>query len=191
MLCYDHTLARPTYLLTELDLHAQSTDKNFLVPVGGAVVATCSKEHGRPLLKKVGATGPATGPATDPAAGPGRAALTMAMPWLCSLQVSATYPGRASVSPILDLFCTLLHLGADGWAKLLADRQALMPPFRVQLAALAERHGERLLHTPNNTISMALTLSSEAGGLYSLWLYSLWLYLPWLYLPRSYLPRSY
>ena len=190
MLCYDHTLARPTYLLTELDLHAQSTDKNFLVPVGGAVVATCSKEHGRPLLKKVGATGPATGPATDPATdpatGPGRAALTMAMPWLCSLQVSATYPGRASVSPILDLFCTLLHLGADGWAKLLADRQALMPPFRVQLAALAERHGERLLHTPNNTISMALTLSSEAGGLYSLWLY-----LPWLYLPRSYLPRSY
>ena len=186
MLCYDHTLARPTYLLTDLDLLAQSTDKNFLVPVGGAVVATCSKEHGRPLLKKVGATGPATGPATDPATGPGRAALTMAMPWLCSLQVSATYPGRASVSPILDLFCTLLHLGADGWAKLLADRQALMPPFRVQLAALAERHGERLLHTPNNTISMALTLSSEAGGLYSLWLY-----LPWLYLPRSYLPRSY
>ena len=68
------------------------------------------------------------------------------------------------MSPILDLFCTLLHLGADGWTKLLADRQALMPPFRVQLAALAERHGERLLHTPNNTISMAITLSPEEGG---------------------------
>ena len=39
-----------------------------------------------------------------------------------------------------------------------------MPPFRVQLAALAERHGERLLHTPNNTISMAITLSPEEGG---------------------------
>ena len=39
-----------------------------------------------------------------------------------------------------------------------------MPPFRAKLAALAERHGERLLHTPNNTISMAITLSSEAGG---------------------------
>ena len=39
-----------------------------------------------------------------------------------------------------------------------------MPPFRAELAALAERHGERLLHTPNNTISMAITLSSEAGG---------------------------
>ena len=52
-----------------------------------------------------------------------------------------------------------------------------MPPFRVQLAALAERHGERLLHTPNNTISMAITLSPEEGGLYPLWRYSLWLYL--------------
>ena len=90
--------------------------------------------------------------------------------------MSATYPGRASVSPILDLFCTLVHLGVDGWTKLLADRQALMPPFRLQLAALAERHGERLLHTPNNTISMAITLSPEAGGLYLLWLYLLWLY---------------
>eukprot|EP00964_Phaeocystis_antarctica_P073396 scaffold45010_cov59-Phaeocystis_antarctica.AAC.4 len=88
-----------------------STDKNFLVPVGGAVVATCSKEHGRPLLKKVSATYP-------------------------KRAVSATYPGRASVSPILDLFCTLLHLGADGWAKLLADRQvtpALAPTLTLTL----------------------------------------------------------
>ena len=37
-----------------LDLFIQSTDKNFLVPVGGALVATCSKELGRPLLKQAG-----------------------------------------------------------------------------------------------------------------------------------------
>ena len=138
-------------------------------------MATCSKEHGRALLKKVSATYP------------GHAMPTMATLWatlwLHPLQVSATYPGRASVSPILDLFCTLLHLGVDGWTKLLADRQALMPPFRLQLAALAERHGERLLHTPNNTISMAITLSPEAGGLYSPWLYLPWLYSLWLYSP--------
>ena len=138
-------------------------------------MATCSKEHGRALLKKVSATYP------------GHAMPTMATLWatlwLHPLQVSATYPGRASVSPILDLFCTLLHLGVDGWTKLLADRQALMPPFRVQLAALAERHGERLLHTPNNTISMAITLSPEAGGLYLPWLYLPWLYSLWLYSP--------
>ena len=63
-----------------LDGFIQSTDKNFLVPVGGAVVASCSAEHGKALIAKV----------------------------------SSTYPGRASVAPILDLFCTLLHLGADG-----------------------------------------------------------------------------
>ena len=111
-----------------LDLFIQSTDKNFLVPVGGAVVASASKEYGRPLLKKV----------------------------------SATYPGRASVAPILDLFCTLLHLGADGWTQLLAERQRLMPLFREKLQALAEKHGERVLETPNNTISMAVTLSPGA-----------------------------
>ena len=94
--------------------------------MGGAVVATCSKEHGRPLLKKVNATYT------------GRA---LCLSWLYYgslylLQVSATYPGRASVSPILDLFCTLLHLGADGWAKLLADRQvtpALAPTLTLTL----------------------------------------------------------
>lgn len=111
-----------------LDLFIQSTDKNFLVPVGGAVVASCSKEFGRPLLKKV----------------------------------SATYPGRASVSPILDLFCTLLHLGGEGWARLLAERQKLLPDFKAKLAALALAHGERLLHTPNNSISMAVTLAASA-----------------------------
>ena len=50
--------------------------------------------------------------------------------------VSSTYPGRASVAPILDLFCTLLHLGADGWTKLLAQREALLPSFRRCVTAM-------------------------------------------------------
>ena len=29
--------------------------------------------------------------------------------------VPTRYPGRASISPVLDLFATLLHLGAAGW----------------------------------------------------------------------------
>ena len=155
----------------------QSTDKNFLVPVGGAVVATCSKEHGRPLLKKARTCAHAHAHAhmhmhahhapcmsrtllcsRTPRRGvhvnmhmhmharlscaayanmhAHAHALPMpvhmhmhvhahacACPCTCVHQVSATYPGRASIAPVLDLFCTLLHLGADGWAKLLADRQ--------------------------------------------------------------------
>ena len=114
-----------------LDAFVQSTDKNFLVPVGGAIVASCgSTPHGKALLS----------------------------------QLSATYPGRASIAPILDLFMTLLHLGADGWIRLLAQREALLPSFRERLAAVAHAHGERLLATPHNTISHAVTLTSGGGG---------------------------
>ena len=113
-----------------LDAFVQSTDKNFLVPVGGAVVSTCSPTHGKALIAKL----------------------------------SATYPGRASVAPILDLFITLLHLGADGWTALLARREAMLPTFRERLAAVAHAHGERLLETPHNSISMAVTLTGGGGG---------------------------
>lgn len=112
-----------------LDAFVQSTDKNFLVPVGGAIVATASKDHGGPLLKTI----------------------------------KATYPGRASISPVLDLFTTLLHLGASGWARLLSDRREKFAEFRERLGSLAAAHGERLLATPNNGISMGVTLT-HAGG---------------------------
>ena len=102
----------------------------FLVPVGGAVLASSSPTHGKALIAGV----------------------------------SSTYPGRASVAPILDLFCTLLHLGADGWTRLLAQRESLLPSFRARLAAVAHAHGERVLDTPHNSISMAVTLSSGGGG---------------------------
>lgn len=113
-----------------LDAFVQSTDKNFLVPVGGAVVATASREHGPPLLAKL----------------------------------RATYPGRASISPVLDLFSTLLYLGASGWLALLDRRRALLPAFRSRLAEVAARHGERLLVTPHNDISMAVSLTPPVGA---------------------------
>mmetsp|Transcript_23104 Transcript_23104/g.72623 ORF Transcript_23104/g.72623 Transcript_23104/m.72623 type:complete len:246 (-) Transcript_23104:151-888(-) len=72
--------------------------------------------------------------------------------------------GRASISPVLDLFCTLLHLGADGWVRLLERRRAAFPDFRRRLEAVAAKHGERLLHTPNNGISMSVTLTPPEGS---------------------------
>uniref|UniRef100_A0A673KYQ0 O-phosphoseryl-tRNA(Sec) selenium transferase n=1 Tax=Sinocyclocheilus rhinocerous TaxID=307959 RepID=A0A673KYQ0_9TELE len=65
------------------------------------------------------------------------------MMWSCA--------GRASASPSLDVLITLLTLGANGYKKLLAERK--------ELSALAERHGERLLHTPHNPISLAMSLN--------------------------------
>lgn len=105
-----------------VDAVVQSTDKNFMVPVGGAVIAV----------------------------GPQHGALVAA--------VNKTYPGRASLSPLLDLLITLLHWGQVGWKQVLADREALYDYAKVQLEQLADQVQERVLVTPGNPISLALTL---------------------------------
>ena len=102
----------------------QSTDKNFLVPVGGAVVVS-------------------------PAA---NGALTEA--------VRKNYPGRASITPALDVLITLLSLGVVGWRETLDAREDTFEYMRERLRTTAEAHGERLLETPGNPISMGVTLSA-------------------------------
>ena len=37
--------------------------------------------------------------------------------------LSQTYPGRACMAPIFDLFVTLLKMGVNGWQALLAERE--------------------------------------------------------------------
>ena len=103
-----------------LDLFVQSTDKNLLVPVGGAIVAGFDEA----LLAKVG----------------------------------GTYAGRASAAPTMDVFITLLSLGRDGYTKLLKERKEMFAYLRAQLSQVAEKHGEALLDTPGNSISLAMTL---------------------------------
>lgn len=110
-----------------VDFLVASLDKNFMVPVGGAFVAS-------------------------------------QLPSNVEL-VSQLYPGRASASPTLDLFVTLLAMGKRDLTRLLAAREALVETLRNVLLELADRHGERLLATPSNPISMALSLErlDEAG----------------------------
>jgi len=62
--------------------------------------------------------------------------------------------GRASGSPTMDLFITLLSLGRAGYRKLLAERKEMFQYLQQQLALCAERHGQRLLKTKNNPISI-------------------------------------
>jgi O-phospho-L-seryl-tRNASec:L-selenocysteinyl-tRNA synthase len=104
-----------------VDAFVQSTDKNFLVPVGGAIVAA-----GKPELVD---------------------------------RVSSIYPGRASMSPLLDLFITLLSLGAKGWRDLLQQRKDRAKWFEERFAAVAERQGMRLLKCPANKISFVCDLT--------------------------------
>ncbi|CAM9137758.1 unnamed protein product, partial [Ascophyllum nodosum] len=108
-----------------VDAIVQSTDKNFMVPVGGTVV--CGPDSG--FIEQAREQG-------------------------------YYYAGRASAAPCLDLFITLLSMGEEGWRRLLADREALVEPFRRRLRQVAEDNGERLLESGGNTISFAITLDT-------------------------------
>uniref|UniRef100_A0A0V0J2I3 O-phosphoseryl-tRNA(Sec) selenium transferase n=2 Tax=Schistocephalus solidus TaxID=70667 RepID=A0A0V0J2I3_SCHSO len=104
-------------------LYVQSTDKNLMVPVGGAIIAGFSNE----IVK----------------------------------QVAESYPGRASGTPAIDIFATLLCLGWRGWQDLIDKREACYRRLADGLTAVGSRHGLRLMHTPDNPISLAVGL----GGL--------------------------
>lgn len=69
------------------------------------------------------------------------------------------------MSPLLDVLMTLLHWGAAGWRSQLQQRENLYKYAQQQLKVWAQQHGERLLHTPENPISLALTLSHLESGL--------------------------
>lgn len=105
-----------------LDAFVQSTDKNFMVPVGGSIIASSSSD----TLEAI----------------------------------SKTYPGRASSSPIVDLFITLLSMGRTGYLDLLKNRKLVYDYFKQRLKALAEAYGERIVETSKNQISIAMTLDT-------------------------------
>eukprot|EP00039_Didymoeca_costata_P007386 m.99126 g.99126 ORF g.99126 m.99126 type:complete len:473 (-) comp13666_c0_seq3:83-1501(-) len=117
-----------THLLNEsirigrLDVFIQSTDKNLLVPVGGAIAAGPNKE----VIESIG----------------------------------KTYPGRASATPAMDVFVTLLHIGVEGYQKLLRERKENFLYLKERFGKLALDNNERLLETKNNTISLGMSLGN-------------------------------
>lgn len=83
-----------------VDAFIQSTDKNFLVPVGGSVVASCSE----PFVKEIAQTYPG-----------------QSIPHTSS--IGSVPAGRGSGSPCLDVFITLLSLGLKGYKQLCTQRK--------------------------------------------------------------------
>ena len=51
----------------------------------------------------------------------------------------------------------------QGWQRMLQQREELLLYARQRLAAFAEQHQLRLLHTPGNPISMAVALGDARG----------------------------
>lgn len=79
--------------------------KNFMVPVGGAIIAG----HNEKFIEAVSKSYPGS---VD----------------FCrsELGIFIRSPlGRASVEPIIDVFITLLTLGSSGWKRLLAERKVV------------------------------------------------------------------
>jgi O-phospho-L-seryl-tRNASec:L-selenocysteinyl-tRNA synthase len=106
-----------------VDAIVQSTDKNFMVPVGGAIVTSPASTG---FLK----------------------------------ELSALYPGRASAAPIMDIFVTLLSMGEEGYKGLLDTRLKLLESFKARLADFATSHGEVVLTSPSNSISIGISLKT-------------------------------
>lgn len=105
-----------------VDVVVQSTDKNFLVPVGGSILVTFD---------------------------------SLTSNSLCSL-----YPGRASASPHLDMLITLLEVGSIGYRKMLQTRKENFEYLKSKMEQCALKFDERLLHSPNNRISIGMTLQN-------------------------------
>lgn len=62
--------------------------------------------------------------------------------------------GRASSTPSMDMLITLLSMGAKKYKELLDERKTVFVYLHEQLTLLAEAHGERVLASPNNKISI-------------------------------------
>lgn len=68
------------------------------------------------------------------------------------------------MSPLLDLLITLLYWGRDGWERVRREREEVFPYLQQRLTECAARHGESVLSTPGNPISVAMTLDRLADG---------------------------
>lgn len=103
-----------------VDAVIQSTDKNFMVPVGASIIFSKDKK----VIQ----------------------------------EISELYPGRASGSPILDLFITYLTLGRSGLKSALQERKENLVYFKQALGKFGEKYPIKILNLPNNTISIGISL---------------------------------
>ncbi|GKT25723.1 O-phosphoseryl-tRNA(Sec) selenium transferase [Aduncisulcus paluster] len=148
------------------DYVVSSLDKNFLCPVGGAVVYTHHK-HGATCKKSKKKQIP-----------PYRCDYVVSSldkNFLCHVGgavvythhkhgatcVGEQYSGRGSNSATLDLLITGLSLGREGWQRELAEREKRYHELQKVLGRICSRIGERVLDISGNPISMAISLESS------------------------------
>ena len=62
--------------------------------------------------------------------------------------------GRASLTPAMDVFITLMQLGSTGWKRLTDQRKENFKVIQDMLGKIAQKYGERVLNVKNNPISI-------------------------------------
>ena len=72
--------------------------------------------------------------------------------------MATNYPGRASMSPILDVFITLLEMGRSGYRNILSTQKENFKTLLSGLEELAERTNTKVL--AHNGISIAFAVES-------------------------------
>ena len=103
-----------------VSLVISSTDKNFMVPVGGSLVYSSNSE----MVEKI----------------------------------KKNYPGRASISPLLDLFISFLEMGKNKYKKLIVDRKEKYKILIQKIEEIAKKYEEKVIALNNNKISILFTL---------------------------------
>lgn len=76
-------------------------------------------------------------------------------------KIAKTYAGRASAAPSLDVLITLLEMGMNKYEALLKERKENYKYLKEELTKVATKHGEVVLETPHNPISMAMSVSQN------------------------------
>lgn len=61
---------------------------------------------------------------------------------------------------MIDIFITLLSLGKKGYEEYLQKREEMYKILHNKLVTFSEKYGERVLITPDNQISIGLTLNT-------------------------------
>ena len=74
-------------------------------------------------------------------------------------KVAQNYPGRASSSPTIDVFITLMQMGTAGYKALMDERRENYKLLKEEMTKVAEKYGERVLETRNNPISIGKSKS--------------------------------
>ena len=61
----------------------------------------------------------------------------------------------------MDVFITLLSLGINGYKNLISQRKEMYNYLKEELGKVASKHGEKILDTKNNPISIGKKIFKE------------------------------